>query len=211
MLRPGLPPVPPRMEYLPHDHRGFPVPWFVAWIDGVPDFRVIGPGRVQKAIRENRCWLCGHPRGVHSTFVIGPMCAVNRVSSEPPCHLECAEFAAKACPFLANPRMRRNEKDLPEETSEPAGQMIKRNPGVTLLWTTKSFRVVNVENGQLIQVGDPDSVQWFKEARAATRGEVIVSIDSGLPALREMAEREGPEAMRELDHAVAAIQSLLPS
>lgn len=30
------------------------------------------------------------------TFVVGPMCELNRISGEPPSHRECAEFSA-AC------------------------------------------------------------------------------------------------------------------
>jgi hypothetical protein len=36
---------------LPRDKRGFPVPKFVAFIDGEPDFRVIAPGFVAKAYK----------------------------------------------------------------------------------------------------------------------------------------------------------------
>lgn len=43
--------LPRRMAELPTDHIGRPVPWFVAWIDGKPDFRVIGPGKLQSALR----------------------------------------------------------------------------------------------------------------------------------------------------------------
>src|SRR5258708_39459955 len=97
--------IPQRMARLPISPTGFPVPWFVAWVDGVPDFRVIGPDKIVQAVKRNLCWLCGQPKGIHHAFVIGPMCAINRTISEPSSHLECAQFAAVACPFLANPRM----------------------------------------------------------------------------------------------------------
>ena len=62
----------------------------------------------------SKCWLCGQTLGKHMTFPIGPMCAITRTTAEPPSHLACAEYAVKACPFLSQPRMRRNERDLPE-------------------------------------------------------------------------------------------------
>ena len=37
-----------RMRRLPVSPRGFPVPWFVAWLGGVPDFRCIGLGKLVK-------------------------------------------------------------------------------------------------------------------------------------------------------------------
>jgi hypothetical protein len=44
-----LPPPPSRMKVLKLDERGFPVPWFVHWEDGKPDFRIISPGKLWTA------------------------------------------------------------------------------------------------------------------------------------------------------------------
>jgi hypothetical protein len=204
------------MAKLPVDKHGRPVPWFVAWIDGKPDFRVIGPGKVADAINFERCWLCGQHRGRYSTFVIGPMCAVNRISAEPPSHGDCAVYAAQACPFLTTPNMRRRDSGKPEGTSEPAGTMIRRNPGVTLLWTTRDFKIVGADDGYgkptsgpLFQLGDPTSVGWFAEGRTANRDEVLASIESGLPLLRESAENESDAAVAELERRTdIAMQSI---
>ena len=38
-----LPPLPRRFLGLPIDDRGYPVPWFVHWVDGKPDFRLVRP------------------------------------------------------------------------------------------------------------------------------------------------------------------------
>src|ERR1700757_2055277 len=105
MLHPNLPPLPARIQSLPVDARGFPVPWFVEWFhaDGTPfeypemsiragdypDFRVVDSRKFGIAHREKRCWVCGGPRGKYVAFVIGPMCAINRVSSELPSHRDC--------------------------------------------------------------------------------------------------------------------------
>src|SRR5262245_24259263 len=129
--------LPPRMQRLPISAEGYPIPWFVATIDGKPDFRCYTTEKIRGAIKFKKCWLCGELLGKHMTFVIGPMCAVNRTSADPPAHHDCATYAAKACPFLTQPRMRRHEKDLPEDRSV-AGFGLARNPGVALLWTTRS-------------------------------------------------------------------------
>ena len=67
-----------RMRRLPVSPRGFPVPWFVAWLGGVPDFRCIGLGKLVKAIHQHCCWLCDEPLGFWQTYAIGPMCIVKR-------------------------------------------------------------------------------------------------------------------------------------
>jgi hypothetical protein len=186
------------------------VPWFVAWEDGVPDFRVVAPGNIRDAVRFGLCWVCGQPAGQYKAFVLGPMCAVNRVSSEPPSHRDCAVYSATHCPFLATPGMRRREPGGPAGTRPPPGLMITRNPGVALVWVTRSYRLQRVPGGVLFEIGDPLEVLWFAQGRPATRAEVDASIETGLPALREQAERDGPGATRLLDAAVAAVAPLLP-
>lgn len=212
-LRNGLPPLPPRMLARPVDDRGYPVPWFVCYVDGRPDFRIIDGRKVPLAINNSLCWLCGQKLGTYKTFVLGPMCAINRTISEPPSHKDCAEFAVQACPFLILPRAKRREANIPDGVTEPPGLAILRNPGATLLWTTKTFRIYQAyagKEGMLIRVGDPENLSWWCEGRPATRAEVMHSIDTGLPHLEKMAAEDGEEAIRELQAAVQRIRPLLP-
>lgn len=207
---------PQRIAALPIDpQRGVPVPWFVAWIDGKPDFRVIGTDRLATAIRFNRCWICGEERGRFGSFVIGPMCAVNRTSAEPPSHRDCAIYAAITCPFLTRPSMRRREAGMPVGTCPAAGTGIKRNPGVALVWTTRDWKWFEVGNGVLCQLGDPTETLWYAEGRSATRAEVDESIETGLPLLREECDREEPrrrgDAHRQLDAYIARAAKYLPA
>lgn len=189
--------MPARMRRLRVSSQGYPVPWFVAWVDGEPEFRAIEPGRMSNAWIKKRCWLCGEQLGKYLSFVIGPMCMVNQINSEPPSHHDCAQYAVKACPFLAHPRMRRNEKDLPEHDGMP-GIAIARNPGVIVIWTTLSYKPFRVDNGVLFKLGEPTSIEFWTEGREATRAEVLASIDSGLPALQEVAKLEGQLAIDQL-------------
>lgn len=179
---------PPRIAKLPTNQAGYPVPWFVAWIDGQPDFRVVGAGKLDDAVRFGLCWLCGQPRGANAAFVIGPMCSVNRISPEPPSHRDCAIYAATACPFLATPSMRRRDGNLPADASEPDGDMIRRNPGVALVWVTRTWRTLH--HYRLFDIGDPIETRWYAEGRDATRAEVLASIESGLPILKDSAAQE---------------------
>lgn len=193
-LRHDLPPLPIRMRVLPIEERGYPVPWFVAWIDGKPDFRVIDTPKLAIAHNRHVCWLCGQPLGRYLAFVIGPMCAINRVSSEPPSHRECAAFAAIACPFMVRPAAKRREANLPDH-HEAAGIGLKRNPGVTLVWITRSYKAFRPPGGGvLFEIGDPIETLWFSQGRRAAADEVIASFTSGCPLLEGEAIREGASA-----------------
>jgi hypothetical protein len=197
------------MKHRPISDKGFPVPYFVRKIDGQWDFRVVDPDRLVKCHRYNQCWLCGERLGQYLAFVVGPMCSVNRISSEPPSHLECAEYAVRACPFLTKPRMRRNDKDLPHDGWTP-GLAIEHNPGATLIWVTKSYHAVKDGlGGVLFQFDDPISVQWYAEGRAARRDEILAAFDKGLPYLRKTTVGF-PEAAAALDQKLAEAMKLVP-
>jgi hypothetical protein len=210
-----LPEMPPRIARLPRDSRGYPIPWFVHWEDGVPDFRVIGLGKWAAAARFERCWICGDPRGRNFTFVAGPMGTITRVNGEPPCHADCALFAAKACPFLARPRMRRNEKDLPDHVESPL--MALHNPGVCALWETRSFRAIRgLASEPLAVMGPPTGVLWFTGGREADRATVQEALKEALLRLEQNAHDRAPSndafvaARVELNNGFARALELAP-
>ena len=218
-IRDDLPrPIPPRMLKRPIDHKGYVVPYFVAKVPetGIYDFRIVDPPKFAKCIKHRVCWLCGEPLGKRFAFVVGPMCTLNLVSSEPPSHVDCATWAAKACPFLTKPRAKRRTANLPEQIVNPAGECILRNPGCVAVWITDRYRVQRVADreggkaGYLIQIGAPIAVEWFAEGRAARRDEVEESIATGLPYLYA-ADGYDPLAMQMIDDAHKAIEKLLPT
>jgi hypothetical protein len=206
-LRQNLPAMPRNMRSLPVDSRGYPVPFFVEWINGVPDFRVASMGAMHRCVLTKLCWICGKPLGRLLAFTIGPMCAINRISSEPPQHPECAEYAVQACPFLSMPKMRRRKDDLPD-LAPPPGIMLERNPGVMLVWLTRTFTVLQERHGYLFEIGAPYKALWYMEGRKATRGEVIAAIESGLPFLYEHAKSAEDE--KEIDALRIIAMRLIP-
>ena len=207
--------VPPRVARLPKDKHGRPVPWFVAWIDGAPDFRIVGQNKIAQALSAAKCFICGDALGRWLTFPVGPMCTINRTAPEPPCHKDCAIYAVKACPFLTRPGMRRRQAGLPAglslDTHAP-GVSIEHNPGVTALWTTRSHQPFDDgKGGVLFQMGDPEEVLWFAQGRAATRAEAEDSLADELAVLRELTERAagGSPPAEELAALEAAYQVAL--
>lgn len=189
-------PLPPNMpssmrSNLRRDDVGRPVPFFVEWVDGKPDFRIMNHANLHRAINERLCWVCGRKltRGV-GTFVAGPMCVVNHTSAEPPSHAGCAEWSAKACPFLTTPKKVRRESNLPEEVENPAGIMIARNPGVAALIESDRWHVWRPPSGGLLWDFRIMKVRWFAEGREATNDEVLTSVETGIGALLELANLE---------------------
>lgn len=208
---PALTAEPAAVARLPKDRHGRPVPWFVAWIDGQPDFRVLRPDW-KVALAYDLCWVCGQQRGRHAAFVVGPMCAVNRVSAEPPSHLPCAVYSATHCPFLITPNMVRRDKHLPEGVADPAGVMIRRNPGVALVWSSRTWKLKpDGAGGILFDLAEPTSALWFAEGRPATHAEVDASIQSGMPLLIDLAVQEGPRAVTLLAGMAQAVLPLMPA
>lgn len=199
-LRPGLPPLPERIAALAVDAKGYPVPWFVRWIDGKPDHRIADATKFLPALRDRICWVCGQKLSAYGHFVLGPMCTVNRVTSEPPAHRDCAEFSVRACPFLSRPHAGRRDHDYPEGNRPPPGVYIARNPGVMAVWMTNSWtpKLVGV-NQWLIDIGEPASVEWWTQGRIATRKEVEDAVVAGTPDLSKLVDRHSAEELREFE------------
>lgn len=206
-MRPELTATPERIRRLPLDARGYPVPWFVQWINGAPDFRVMDGQKFARAIKERRCWVCGDVLGRYLVFVTGPMCALNRTNAEPPCHQDCAIWSAINCPFLSRPRMVRREDEF-TDSCRVGEAALDRNPGVACLWTTRGYGVYAAKDasatGYLIRMGDPLRVDWYAAGRRATRAEVTAALDSGLPLLAERCEMETTPALRAEAHEALA-------
>lgn len=209
----NLPPLPDRIAKLPKSPRGYPVPWFVTWIDGLPEFRMVRPEKIHLAVKKRLCWICGEKMGKAAAFVIGPMCAVNHNNAEPPSHPECARFAVKACPFMLRPGMTRREDDRTRELGrDAAGMMIMRNPGCMAIWVTKIWKTIKDPSDPegrhiLFRFGAPNSVTWWREGRPATFAEVKESIDTGIHFLLEVCADDGERD--EVQQAIAATMGLV--
>lgn len=210
-------PMPARIARLPRNPVGYPIPWFVATLpDGTRDFRIAGQEQHVTALRDRLCWVCGGPMGAYKAFTIGPMCAVNRISSEPPAHHDCAIYSATVCPFLSNPAMRRRPVEGVDSMIPAAGQAIMRNPGVTLVWVTRSYKVIRSPmgaKGLLCEIGDPTETLWYARGRPATRAEILESIESGLPLLRDACQLDAdPGNSRDvLAGEIARAMALVPA
>jgi hypothetical protein len=205
--------MPANMARLPLTEKGYPTLFFAAMIDGKADLRVMDGAKWTACVKRKLCWLCGKPLWPkRQTFVLGPMCTVTRTSSEPPSHYECAVYAVQACPFLTRPHMKRNEAGLPDDRIVN-GFGIMRNPGVSAVWVTDSYKLFSDQRGGLlVRVGRPKKVEYWCEARPATGAEVIESFQSGLPTLYAQCFKDDDPAdsRKELDKMLAIAMQWLP-
>jgi hypothetical protein len=203
--------IPKRLLGKPRTAGGLPIPYFVAHVEGRPDFRVADTRKFGEAVKKRLCWICGDPLGRMMCFVVGPMGTVNKISSEPPSHFLCAQYALIRCPFLSRPTMVRREAGMPEGWKPAPGVMLEHNPGVSALWTTLSFKLQQVHNGVLFEMGPPVTVSWWREGRLATRDEAMEGLRAGTPKLMEMAETEGPESVADIQQALQDVLRHLPA
>lgn len=214
-MRGDLPPLPDRVKALPVGPNGYPVPYFVTWVGDKPDFRAADGRAFARCVKQRLCWVCGQSLGYLTdevAFVCGPIAASNKISSEPPSHVECAEFACRACPFLVRPHAKRRpgfDDELEEHRSAPSGLHIEGNPGVSAVWVTRWYSMLNLgKGGVLLKMGDPERVSWFCQGRAATRAEVERGVEVGLPAV--VATATGPGDREALESRLRVLRNLMP-
>jgi hypothetical protein len=203
-------PMPARIAKLPRDHRGYPVPFFVEWRDGAPLFPIFSPIKWKRCIGHNLCWVCGEPLGRNLVFAIGPMCTINRISSEPPAHRDCTLYSMQVCPFLSNPRMGRVPTERFGDVIPPGGIMEPRNPGTMAAWSTRSYRIVRTPTGPVLGIGNPLAVEWWTRGRAATAQEAAEAFTIGATKLLTVAQGEGEAAVVELARLIIAARKQLP-
>jgi hypothetical protein len=185
--------MPARIAKLPTDARGYPVPRFVATVDGKPDFRVVDNSHWLRCAKHRRCWICGDTLGRHVAFVCGPSSAVTGVTSEPGSHVDCAQYAIRTCPFILFPQ-RRRDPDTPGVRSESTIQ-IDRNPGVWALWVTSEYKPFQIGDTAMIQLGKPSRLDWFRRAEPASVADIAEGIKSAMCQLPPRAFADGTADM----------------
>lgn len=203
--------MPERVRALPVDRRGFPVPKFVKWIDGQPDFRVVSSEHMTRCITRRVCWVCGDRLGRHVAFVCGPSSAITRRTVEPPSHLDCAEFALKACPFIMYPE--RGRGGFPDGMEHAAAVInLDRNPGCWLLWVTDGYEASPFGDAVMFKMREPSRLEWRHRGGVPTRDQARAALAAPIVELYKKVANE--QQRRQLDGAiaaaVAAIDAALP-
>ena len=197
-LRPDMLDAPSAMKARPIDHRGFYVPWFVSEKNcaGLWDFSVVTAERRDRALKSRLDWVTGEPLGRHMAFVIGPMCIINRIASDPPVRLETARWSARVCPFISRPLAKRPD---PDRVGNTPGIPVSTNPGLCAIYVTST---ISMHRG-LIQLGNPSHIEWWTKGRRADPDETGMGFDAGSESLRALASDEGPGAIAHFERLLS--------
>jgi hypothetical protein len=187
-----FPDAPARIARLPADVRGFPVPWFVSWRDGAPQFPVIDAEKLGVAWRDERCWVCGERLGAWRGWVVGPMSVIEGATPEPPSHCDCAAFAVASCPHLSSAAAKPSTQHGPAAGYVAQANLSRTPSAATAIWVTRGRGATpfRANGGVLFKLEEPARVDWYAERRPATAAEVRSAIAVGLPILRQAAEAE---------------------
>lgn len=138
--------IPPIMQHLPLDERGYPIPYFVSIVDGKPEFRYQDGRKREAMINHNLCFICG--KKLHDKsywFLTGPAGLLNQVGSDAPMHEDCARFSLSACPHMVYQNAERRENGAP---IEKAAGLIREKPPVMYLIKADKVDVERYREGK---------------------------------------------------------------
>lgn len=96
--------IPPKMQHLERDKRGYPVPHIILKSkNGEPNFIVNNDVEVMRCLAEQRCHVCGLKLGEDMWMIGGPKSAFHPrgAFNDGPVHKECGEYSLQVCPYLA--------------------------------------------------------------------------------------------------------------
>lgn len=148
--------IPPQMQHLPKDRRGYPIPVGVLIDDdGRPHFTVNDELKRQQTIRRNLCAICGKKLLKVRWLVGGPGSAFHYRGSyiDPPMHEACAKYALTVCPYLAAPSYSKRIDDRTVDPAKIPGTVIFNDP--TMMDHRPAVFVLAMTVGQgLIMEGD---------------------------------------------------------
>jgi hypothetical protein len=124
--------IPTRMQGLPRDPRGYPVPFIVLIDQGGAHFALNAREKTAACRLYDLCSICGQKLLRGRWFTQGPGSALHETGAyiDPPMHGECIAYALKVCPYLAAPRYLRLIS-MAQAKAVPGRTFIDHTPGNT--------------------------------------------------------------------------------
>lgn len=182
-------PIPAYMSNLPLTDGGYLKPWFVK----ADDFRVTDGDKAALSVTKQACWICGGAFAEPKFAMVGDaLSAAARIYREPPCHVECAEYAMQVCPFILYPNAKRREAGLDFEDTLDHGnenasvQVAPENPGEFFISVVSHFdyhpepQVTAFDKPHVLELQ-----HWVGGERQSSIPEPIIPLEKVPPQLRE--------------------------
>lgn len=190
-------PIPFNLSKNDRDRRGFPIP-FVVYRDvrGVPHFTVDDTVKLNQALTEKLCALCGKKLKLGQLWLIsGPEAAFldDGLYTTPPAHEECARYAIQVCPFLAVPTY---SKLIEDKTLKPEAihdtvavhndQIAPPRPPLLVLSRTSAITLINADDGSGKKYVAPrrpwKDVEFWRHARQISHAQArVIAAETGTP------------------------------
>lgn len=153
--------IPQKLRQRPR-FRGLPIP-FTTFMneDGTPDFRVLDEYNRLLCIERCLCALCGQGlrHGKPMVFIGGENCCTHGKFLDPPMHVDCALYAAAACPFLSGDQTYRTGQHKGAVGVYPGASA--ERPVRMGLYYCLGYRPVNLSGqGICIQAGLSQRIDW---------------------------------------------------
>lgn len=128
--------IPKELEHLRVDERGYPIPFFVGYHDGKPNFRYGDTFKRDICLAQKKCAICGKKLPRDFSYVItGPEGYANQIVSDAPMHRRCAEFTMDACPHIHFEKAQRKE-------DVTGTDLMAKKPDVLLLIKIDKYKLV---------------------------------------------------------------------
>lgn len=158
-----LPEIPKSLSHLKIDKRGYPIPYFVGYINGEPEFRLTDARKQHKCIEKKLCGICGKKitSGVY-VFISGILGYTNRISSDPAMHESCARFSLEICPHLHFEKTDRRENGIEHIKQDVAG-MVLTKPKILMLARADKYKDFKAEQSTLIKYHATSSEKYIYE------------------------------------------------
>lgn len=143
--------IPNFLSHLKVDERGYPIPYFVAWVNGKPDFRMLDSKRQKRCVESHLCSICGKKLFEYFYFITGPIGLSNGTHSDPPAHRDCAEYSLQICPHLFFEKSDRNERgEIYKEARDNNTTGIMNKPKELYLIKSDKYKLIPVPGGHIL-------------------------------------------------------------
>jgi len=166
-------PIPAFLSHLKVTDKGYPIPYFVAYVDGKPDFRLLDPQKQVRCADMFLCGICGKKLFKKAYyFISGPQGYTNKISTDPAMHRECAEYSLNACPHLHIQKTVRREKGLERLHEEQSDWMADKPETMLLVKCDKYKRIMPDKPGLWLISFRPISYETY----VYENGELVKSL-----------------------------------